>query len=69
VPYLLGAIGFDPLQWLRDPDMKSAMVLGFRVMMLIVVFRAFWKLLGYASPRILNRDSRRLEHEITKRRR
>jgi hypothetical protein len=66
VPYLLGAIGFDPLEWLRDPDMKSAMVLGFRVMMLIVVFRAFWKLLGYASPRILNRDSRRLEHELAK---
>jgi hypothetical protein len=69
VPYLLGAIGFDPLEWLRDPDMKSAMVLGFRVMMLIVVFRAFWKLLGYASPRVLSRDNRRLEHEIAKLRR
>jgi hypothetical protein len=69
MPYLLGAVGFDPLDWLKDPDMKSAMVLGFRIMMLIVVFRAFWKLLGYASPRVLSRDNRRLEHELAKLRR
>jgi predicted lysophospholipase L1 biosynthesis ABC-type transport system permease subunit len=66
VPYLLGALNLDPLEWLKDPDMRSATVLGFRVMMLIVVFRAFWKLLGYTSPRILSRDNRRLEHEIAK---
>ena len=65
-PYLLGAINLDPLEWLKDPDMKSAMVLGFRIMMLIVVFRAFWKMLGYASPRVLSRDNRRLEREIAK---
>jgi hypothetical protein len=69
MPYLLGAINLDPLLWLKDPDMRSAMVFGFRIMMLIVVFRAFWKMLGYASPRVLSRDNRRLEHEIAKLRR
>lgn len=69
VPYVLGAFNLDPLEWLKDPNMRSAMVLGFRVMMLLVVYRAFWKLLGYASPRILARDSRRLEHELSKLRR
>jgi hypothetical protein len=64
LPYVLGALGFDPLQWLKDPAMTSFIVLGFRVMMLIVVFRAFWKLLGYTSPRILYRDNRRLEFEL-----
>lgn len=66
LPYLLGALGFDPLLWLKDPAMTSLIVLGFRVMMLIVVFRAFWKLLGYTSPRILYRESRRLEFEIAR---
>jgi hypothetical protein len=69
VPYVLGAFDLDPLEWLKEPNMKSAMVFGFRAMMLLVVYRAFWKLLGYASPRILARDSRRLEHEIAKLRR
>ena len=66
LPYLLGAIGLDPLPWLRDPAMTSKIVLCFRFMMLIVVFRAFWKLLGYTSARVLYRDSRRLEFEIAR---
>ena len=64
LPYALGALGFDPLLWLKDPSLTSPIVLGFRIMMLIVVFRAFWKLLGYTSPRILHRDNRRLEFEV-----
>jgi hypothetical protein len=64
LPYVLGALGVDPLRWLKDPSMTSLIVLGFRIMMLIVVFRAFWKLLGYTSPRVLYRDNRRLEVEI-----
>jgi hypothetical protein len=67
LPYLLGAVGLDPLPWLRDPAMTSKIVLCFRFLMLIIVFRAFWKLLGYTSPRVLYRDSRRLEFEISRR--
>lgn len=67
LPYLLGAVGFDPLLWLKDPGMTSPVVLAFRVMMLIVVRRAFTKLLGYTSPRILYRDNRRLEFEVARR--
>ncbi len=66
IPYLLGAIGADPLKWLSDPLITSGIVLWFRGMMLIVVYRAFWKLLGYTSPRVLYRDSRRLEYEFSK---
>jgi hypothetical protein len=66
LPYLLGALGFDPIVWLQDPAMTSPIVLGFRIMMLIVVFRAFWKLLGFTSPRILYRDNRRLEFEVSR---
>jgi hypothetical protein len=66
LPYLLGAIGLDPLPWLQDPAMTSKIVLFFRFMMLIIVFRAFWKLLGYTSPRVLYRDSRRLEFEFSR---
>jgi hypothetical protein len=66
IPYLLGAVGADPLKWLSDPLITSGIVLWFRGMMLIVVYRAFWKLLGYTSPRILYRDSRRLEYEFFK---
>jgi hypothetical protein len=66
LPYLLGAIGLDPLPWLQDPAMTSKIVLFFRFMMLIIVFRAFWKLLGYTSPRVLYRDSRRLEFEFAR---
>jgi hypothetical protein len=66
LPYLLGALGFDPLLWLKDPSMTSTIVLCFRVMMLIVVRRAFTKLLGYTSPRILYRDNRRLEFEVAR---
>jgi hypothetical protein len=69
LPYALGAVGFDPLLWLKDPSMTSFVVLGFRIMMLIVVFRAFWKLLGYTSPRILYRDTRKLEFEVAPQRR
>jgi hypothetical protein len=47
----------------------SGIVLWFRGMMLVIVYRAFWKLLGYTSPRILYRDSRRLEFELSKQRR
>jgi hypothetical protein len=66
LPYLLGALGLDPLPWLQDPAMTSKIVLFFRFMMLIIVFRAFWKLLGYTSPRVLYRDSRRLEFEFSR---
>ena len=66
IPYLLGALGADPLKWLSDPLITSGIVLCFRGMMLIVVYRAFWKLLGYTSPRVLYRDSRRLEYEFSK---
>ena len=66
VPYLLGALGADPLKWLSDPLITSGIVLCFRGMMLIVVYRAFSKLLGYTSPRVLYRDSRRLEYEFSK---
>jgi hypothetical protein len=69
IPYLLGAIGLDPLKWLSDPLITSGIVLWFRGMMLVIVYRAFWKLLGYTSPRILYRDSRRLEFELSKQRR
>jgi hypothetical protein len=66
IPYLLGALGADPLKWLSDPLITSGIVLWFRGMMLIVVYRALWKLLGYTSPRVLYRDSRRLEYEFSK---
>jgi hypothetical protein len=65
-PYLLGAVGLDPLPWLRDPHITTGIVFWFRVMMLIVVFRAFWKLLSYTPPRILWRDTRRLEQHLLK---